>query len=88
MTSAPAWRLLDERGCRRLAAAVLLKAALDAHAGDKLAASWLVCETARLFADELGLGELWPPAPSQLAGLRDLRARARKLALADGLEIE
>lgn len=75
--------MLDAGGCRRLAAAILLAAALDAHAGDEAASAWLVCETARLFADELGLGELWPPAPSQLAGLRDLQRRARELTLVE-----
>jgi len=85
VTAAPAISapMLDAQACRRLAAAILLKAALDAHAGDETAAAWLVCETARLFADELELGELWPPAPSQLVGLRVLQARARALALAD-----
>ena len=74
--------MLDAGGCRRLAAAILLAAALDAHAGDDEASAWLVCETARLLADELGLGEVWPPRPGQLAGRRDLQKRARELMLA------
>lgn len=73
--------MLDAGGCRRLAAAMLLAAALDAHAGDSEASAWLVCETARIFADELGL-ERWPPKPAQLAGRRELKARARALMLA------
>lgn len=72
--------MLDVIGCRRLAAAALLKAALDAHAGDESAAAWIsTSETARILAELIGLGDIWPPAPGQLRNLRQLQAAARSL---------
>lgn len=60
---------------RRLACAVLVDGALGAHAGDESDRAWLSSDQAQLLADLVGL-EGWPPAPAQLGGFTQLRARA------------
>jgi hypothetical protein len=66
----------DHRGWRRLAAAVLLSAALDAHRGDCSAMAWLNSERAHTWAGALDL-PTWPPHPGQLAGYFELGRRLR-----------
>jgi hypothetical protein len=60
---------------RRLACAMLLSAALDAHAGRPDALEWVNSDTARQLAELVDL-PTWPPDPDQLAGRAELRRRA------------
>lgn len=64
---------------RRLLAAVLLRACLDAAEGDGGALAWLGSDQARAWAELVGL-DRWPPAPGQLARRSELEQRARLLA--------
>lgn len=60
---------------RRLACALLLGGALGAHAGVQSDIEWINSDVAKRLADLVGL-PYWPPSASQLAGRRELRARA------------
>ncbi len=75
------WRSLpyagaDHVGWRRLAAAVLLKGATDAHGGDGAALVWLYGPQARTWAQALDLPD-WPPEPCRLGSHWELQRRAR-----------
>ncbi len=63
---------------RRLVAAVLLRACLDAHAGQWGARLWLESDQAYAWAEALGLAH-WPPRLDQLDTRRDLQRRAMAL---------
>jgi hypothetical protein len=66
----------EAAGARRLVAAVLLLACLDAHKGDGAALAWLGSEESAAWAGLLGL-DRWPPSPGMLGTRRELQARAR-----------
>lgn len=77
-----AWRAMpytdDPRPWRRLACAMLLDAALGAHAGRRLDTAWLASSAAKSLADLIGL-PAWPPSSAQLASKRELHRRAGRL---------
>jgi len=51
---------LTSAEARRIALAVIYRAALDAKAGRRDAIDWLASEEALSLAEMLGLGRLWP----------------------------
>lgn len=63
---------------RRLIAAVMLRACLDAHKGDLEAQGWIMSDTATIFAEWLNIN-CWPPRLDQLGTHDDLSSRAHKL---------
>ena len=63
---------------RRLLAAILLKAFLDAYRGDESAWCFLQGERARLMAEELNIRQ-WPPTRDMLASRSELQRRAREI---------
>lgn len=77
-----AWRALpyteNPLAWRRLAAATLLQACTDAHAGDHHAADWLHSHQAHEWAGLVDLPD-WPPRLDQLDNRTRLQARAREL---------
>lgn len=66
-------------GARHLIAAILLRAALDAHNGQADAIAFLKGPDSALMAQHLGLTR-WPPTLSALGTRLDLRRRALELA--------
>jgi len=68
----------DARPWRKLAAATLLQATVDAR-GDGDARKWLGSRQARTWAEALDLGERWPPEPGQLGSRSELEQRRREL---------
>ena len=66
---------------RRLAAAALLQATLDANKGDACAQAWLHSDQAHEWADLLDL-PAWPPRPEQLGNRTTLAKRGRAPAAA------
>jgi len=69
-------RRIDARACRRLVAAMLLRACLDAASGAPGAAVWLQSAEAASWAELIEL-ECWPPTVRQFSSRRELERRSR-----------